>query len=38
MGWDVLGLGPYVVGHFVVGMFLGWDVLYYVNNVCIKNM
>jgi hypothetical protein len=26
-GWDVLGLGPYVVGPFVVGMFLGWDVL-----------
>ncbi len=26
-GWDVLGLGPYVLGCFVCGTFLGWDVL-----------
>ncbi len=25
--WDVLQLGPYVMGRFVFGMFLGWDVL-----------
>ena len=26
-GWDVLWLGRFVVGRFVVGTFCGWDIL-----------
>ncbi len=33
-GWDVLGLGPYVVGRFVVGTFLGWDGLSWDAQIC----
>ncbi len=31
-GWDALGFGSFVVGRFVFGTFLGWDVLYEYHN------